>query len=108
MSETQLGCVKWFNGKRGYGFITNVDTGDDVFVHHSGLTVNVDCWKNLFKGEYVEYSLETSEDGKSTASNVTGVRGGKLMCESNHTEGSRRRRTSDEGEGEGEGETTTE
>lgn len=98
-TEVTLGRVKWFNGKRGYGFITNLDSNEDVFVHHTGLVVNVDCWKNLYKGEYVEYSLSTAEDGTSHANNVTGVRGGLLMCESNHEDNSRRRRSGGSSEG---------
>ena len=102
-TETRnLGCVKWFNGKRGYGFITDVDTSSDVFVHHTGLSTSKDCWKNLLKGEYVEYSLTTGDDGVVHASNVTGVRGGMLMCESNAEDLARRRnrrRQSSEQEG---------
>ena len=86
-----LGCVKWFNGKRGYGFITDVDTSVDVFVHHTGLATTKDCWKNLLKGEYVEYSLTKGKDDVNHASDVTGVRGGPLMCESNAEDMARRR-----------------
>ena len=98
MSETQVGCVKWFNGRRGYGFITNMDTKEEVFVHHTGLVVSADCWKTLFKGEYVEYVLSAAEDGSSSAKNVTGMRGGLLMCESQHEEGRSRRSRRDDGE----------
>ena len=81
-SETYLGRVKWFNSSRGYGFLTNIRTNDDVFVHHSGVTVNEDCWKTLYPGEYVSYDLETSTgDEKFQAVNVTGVEGGMLLCE---------------------------
>ena len=31
------GTVKWFNAQKGYGFITNESTGEDVFVHFSGI-----------------------------------------------------------------------
>ena len=97
-----LGCVKWFNGKRGYGFITDVDSSVDVFVHHTGLATKKDCWKNLLKGEYVEYSLTKGKDDVNHASDVTGVRGGMLMCESNAEDLARRRnrrRQSSEQEG---------
>ena len=77
-SERFLGLVKWFHG--GFGFVTNFDTKEDVFVHHSSITTNVDCWKLLYPGEYVDFSLGTMEDGKSQAVNVTGVRGGPLRC----------------------------
>ena len=77
--ERVLGLVKWFQG--GFGFVTNFDTKEDVFVHHSSVTTTVDCWKLLYPGEYVDFSVETMEDGKSQAANVTGVRGGPLRCE---------------------------
>ena len=102
-TEVNTGRVKWFNGKRGFGFITNLDDDSDVFVHHTGLSVNnSECWKNLFQGEYVEYTLSTAEDGSSHAKDVTGIRRGPLMCESNHDSNRRRRRSSGEGEGESE------
>ena len=78
-SERVLGLVKWFQG--GFGFVTNFDTKEDVFVHHSSISTTVDCWKLLYPGEYVDFSLGTMEDGKSQAVNVTGVRGGPLRCE---------------------------
>ena len=78
-TERVLGLVKWFQG--GFGFVTNFDTKEDVFVHHSSVTTTVDCWKLLYPGEYVDFSVETMEDGKSQAANVTGVRGGPLRCE---------------------------
>ena len=78
-SERFLGLVKWFHG--GFGFVTNFDTKEDVFIHHSSITTNVDCWKMVYPGEYVDFSLGTMEDGKSQAVNVTGVRGGPLRCE---------------------------
>tara|TARA_B100000963_G_scaffold336328_1_gene331272 strand:- start:270 stop:659 length:390 start_codon:yes stop_codon:yes gene_type:complete len=98
-SNTNVGRVKWFNGKRGFGFITDLDDASDVFVHHSGLVTNKDCWKNLMKGEYVEYSLssdkevtEGSSEPRVVARNVTGIRGGPLICESNAEDNARRRR----------------
>ena len=78
-SDRVLGLVKWFQG--GFGFVTNFDTKEDVFVHHSSVTTTVDCWKLLYPGEYVDFSVGTMEDGKSQAVNVTGVRGGPLRCE---------------------------
>lgn len=81
-TEKQTGCVKWFNSTRGYGFITNVDSneGKDYFVHHTGLSTQSNVYKTLTPGEYVEYD-EKVENNKNFAINVTGIRGGKLLCE---------------------------
>jgi cold shock CspA family protein len=84
-SPTFTGCVKWFNNKTGYGFITCLSTKTDVFVHHSGI-VNVDStkqYKYLVQGEYVEFQCIITQDPKHEiqATNVTGIQGGKLMCE---------------------------
>ena len=47
-----IGCVKWFNNKSGYGFITilsNKDLKDkDIFAHHSSISVKGDIYKFLF------------------------------------------------------------
>lgn len=81
-ASTQRGRVKWFNNKAGYGFIT-IDTDLDVFVHHSSIKVENQQYKYLVQGEYVELNLVTVEDSnhKFQASNVCGINGGKLMCE---------------------------
>ena len=78
-TERVLGLVKWFQG--GFGFVTNFDTKEDVFAHHSCITTNVDCWKLLYPGEYVNFTVGTMDDGKSQAVNITGVQGGPLRCE---------------------------
>jgi CspA family cold shock protein len=85
-SEHLLGRVKWFNNKSGYGFITITDgprSGSDVFVHHSAVNVENQQYKYLIQGEYVEFDAVKSTSGRHEwqASNVSGVRGGKLMCE---------------------------
>ena len=54
------GIVKWFNEKKGYGFIEQED-GPDVFVHHSG--INAEGFKNLNEGEQV--SLTSSRVKKA-------------------------------------------
>ena len=62
----QQGTVKWFNAKKGYGFISDAD-GNDVFVHFSAL--DMDGFKELKDGEKVEF--EVTEGAKGTqAENV--------------------------------------
>ncbi len=57
------GTVKWFNESKGYGFISNDEGGDDVFVHFSAILV--DGFKTLSEGQKVEY--ETEQDPKNSA-----------------------------------------
>jgi len=88
-TEHLLGRVKWFNNKSGYGFITVTDgkrSGTDVFVHHSAVNVENNQYKYLVQGEYVEFDLikTQSEKHEWQASNVSGIKGGKLMCETRH------------------------
>ena len=85
-SERLTGRVKWFNNHAGYGFITVTDgdkSGSDVFVHHSALEVENQQYKYLIQGEYVDFGLVKSNGGSHEwqASNVNGIKGGKLMCE---------------------------
>ena len=63
------GYVKWFDIKKGFGFITG-DDGTDVFVHYTGIVT--DGFKTLEEGEPVDYELEESEKGPK-AVNVTKV-----------------------------------
>ena len=88
-SDRLTGRVKWFNNKAGYGFITVTDgerSDTDVFVHHSAINVENQQYKYLVQGEYVEFVLikTTSGDHEWQASNVSGIKGGKLMCETRH------------------------
>ena len=85
-SQHLIGRVKWFNNKAGYGFITVTDgsrAGNDVFVHHSVISVENQQYKYLVQGEYVEFELVKTDSKvhEWQASNVSGINGGKLMCE---------------------------
>lgn len=79
-ASRQTGCVKWFNNKAGFGFITGSDH-QDYFVHHSGITTSSEMYSYLVQGEYVTFNLSNQDGGKVQATEVRGVEGGQLMCE---------------------------
>ena len=56
------GTVKWFNAQKGYGFISNEEGGEDVFVHFSA--IKADGYKTLEEGQKV--SFETEQDPKDS------------------------------------------
>jgi len=60
VSERVTGTVKWFNGSKGYGFISRED-GDDVFVHHSA--IQAEGYRNLEEGQRVEFTIERGPRG---------------------------------------------
>jgi cold shock protein len=55
------GKVKWFDSKKGYGFITRQDGQGDVFVHWS--EIKTEGFKTLVQGEEVEFSLKEDPKG---------------------------------------------
>jgi CspA family cold shock protein len=61
------GQVKWFDQKKGYGFITRED-GDDIFVHYSAITGQ--GFKTLNEGDEVEFEVTEGQKGLQ-ATNVT-------------------------------------
>ncbi len=54
------GTVKWFNGKKGYGFISD-EEGNDVFVHYSGIVM--DGFKSLEEGQKVQFEVVDGDKG---------------------------------------------
>ena len=62
------GTVKWFNAQKGYGFITNESTGEDVFVHFSA--IQADGFKSLEEGQKVNFNIVKGARGPQ-AENVT-------------------------------------
>ena len=56
------GTVKWFNAEKGYGFISNDEGGDDVFVHFSAIQGT--GYRSLNEGQKVSYEVE--QDPKNT------------------------------------------
>ena len=62
------GKVKWFDNKKGYGFITPEGGGKDLFVHMSGIIM--EGYKTLTDNQTVSYEIGTSDRGE-VATNVT-------------------------------------
>ena len=85
MSRT-LGRVKWFDNRKGFGFVNSLVDESEVFVHHSGLKSATGVFRTLYPGEYIEFELTTDEtSGRQFAVSVTGVQGGLLLCENTDT-----------------------
>jgi CspA family cold shock protein len=63
------GIVKWFNDRKGYGFISQED-GNDVFVHFS--SIEATGYKTLSEGDNVDFDIEESDRGPE-AKNVKKV-----------------------------------
>ncbi|MBU0996283.1 MAG: cold shock domain-containing protein [Proteobacteria bacterium] len=63
------GIVKWFNNKKGFGFIEQ-EEGKDIFVHHT--SINMDGYKTLNEGERVTFDVEETDRGPA-AKNVKKV-----------------------------------
>lgn len=61
------GVVKWFNAKKGYGFIEK-EGGEDVFVHYSA--IQGEGFKVINEGDKVEFEVVEGENGKPQAANV--------------------------------------
>ncbi len=61
------GTVKWFNDKKGFGFIVDPEVSGDIFVHYS--EIQTKGFRTLKEGEDVEYELFQDEKG-SRARNV--------------------------------------
>ncbi len=62
----RTGKVKFFNESKGYGFITDEETGRDIFVHATGIKV-----ENLREGDRVSYEEEEGRKGKVAAQVTT-------------------------------------
>lgn len=69
MCSMEKGTVKWFNGAKGYGFISRTG-GEDVFVHFKAIVG--DGYKNLNEGDSVEFEIERGPKGLQ-ATNVSKI-----------------------------------
>ena len=71
MSERTTGTVKWFNGEKGYGFISQ-ENGPDVFAHYS--EIQGSGFRSLNEGDKVEFTITDGKKGKQ-ASAIVVMRG---------------------------------
>lgn len=63
-----IGTVKWFNTKKGYGFIQPEDNTKDVFIHASALErAGI---RSIRDGQRIEYEIISGKDGRSSADNI--------------------------------------
>jgi len=64
MEERIIGTVRWFNNRKGYGFIGR-EGGDDVFVHYTA--IRMEGFRRLDEGQSVEFSIEEGPRGIQAA-----------------------------------------
>ncbi|MDN5853596.1 MAG: cold-shock protein [Actinomycetia bacterium] len=55
------GTVKWFNGEKGFGFISQADGGSDVFVHYTAIVA--DGYRTLDENQKVEFDITQGQKG---------------------------------------------
>lgn len=67
MSDRIIGTVKWFNGEKGYGFLSRED-GPDVFVHFTAIAGS--GFRTLTEGQRVEFTVEKGPKGLQAANVV--------------------------------------
>lgn len=60
--------TKWFDAQKGYGFVTDLDSKEDVFVHHSNIVM--DGFRYLNEDDIVNYELGDGKNGREQAVNV--------------------------------------
>ncbi|WP_299793763.1 cold-shock protein [uncultured Shewanella sp.] len=68
MSNSTTGTVKWFNEEKGFGFISQENGGDDVFVHFRAIVS--DGFKTLAEGQKVSFEVEQGQKGLQAANVV--------------------------------------
>jgi CspA family cold shock protein len=81
------GRVKWFNSKRGYGFITT-DEGADIYVHYTAIVS--EGFRTLKHNWRVEFETITTDDGHPEAHNVVNI--GKSTANVEENNGTKRRK----------------
>lgn len=98
--DRRVGCVKWFDHQKGFGFITQISAGEyhneDIFVHQSNISTKEDTYRILYDGETVMFDLQVTDGEKHPyqAVNVTGYQDISLQCENKAIHRSVRRNNS--------------
>lgn len=69
MSNTTTGSVKWFNEAKGFGFISQDNGGDDVFVHFQAIAS--EGFKTLAEGQKVSFNVEKGQKGLQAANVIS-------------------------------------
>jgi CspA family cold shock protein len=64
------GTVKWFNEKKGFGFITPDEVGDDLFVHHS--EIKMSGYTSLAEGQKVQFEIGQGKKGPCATNVIPG------------------------------------
>lgn len=64
------GTVKWFNGRKGFGFIAPDDNGDDLFVHHS--EIKTTGYASLEEGQRVQFDVGQGKKGPCAMNVIPG------------------------------------
>lgn len=86
-SQFYMGCVKWFNNKKGYGYVTIKDgplVNEDIFTHHTAINVPEGQYRYLVAGEYIHIQVKDyqGENHLYQANQVKApCENGMIMCE---------------------------
>lgn len=86
-SQFYLGCVKWFNNKKGYGYVTVKEgplVNEDIFTHHSAISIADGQYRYLVAGEYIHIQVKDYEGANHLyqANQVKApCENGTIMCE---------------------------
>lgn len=72
--------TKWFNNQKGYGFLVDSETKEEIFVHYSQL--QMDGFKSLHEDDMVTYEVEAGNDERQQAINVTPILTMKMIEDS--------------------------
>lgn len=87
-----LGCVKWFNNKKGYGYVTVKEgplVNEDIFTHHTAITIADGQYRYLVAGEYIHIQVKDYE-GSNHLYQANTVKApcdnGTIMCEVRSTQ----------------------